>query len=163
LKKLADLELCPQVFTLPSTQTGAAESSSTTKQQNTKVTENISSSGKETEMETEPISKQELQQQAEGLQQGQQEELEQQERQHQEEQRQEQSAQQKETVETPQTTERTVPTRQDTTFDASVLQTPQKEDTFVFRKRDRETPLTSSINQGEKRQRLNDFPEEDIA
>ena len=56
-----------------------------------------------------------------------------------------------------------MPTRQDTTFDASVIQTPQKEDTFVFRKRERETPLTSSINQGEKRQRLNDFPEEDIA
>ena len=54
-----------------------------------------------------------------------------------------------------------MPLRPETTFDASVLQTPQKED--INRKRDRETPLTSSINQGEKRQRLNDFSEDDIA
>ena len=53
LRKMADLELCSQVFTLPSTQTGAAESSSTAKQQTTKATENISSKGKEKEMETE--------------------------------------------------------------------------------------------------------------
>ena len=66
-------------------------------------------------------------------------------------------------MDTPQTTEKVMPIRQDTTFDASVLQTPQKEDTFVFRKRERETPLTSSIDQGEKRQRLNDFPEDDVA
>ena len=46
-------------------------------------------------------------------------------------------------------------------MEASVLQTPQKED--LSRKRDRETPLTSSINQGEKRQRLNEFSEDDIA
>ena len=139
LKKMADLEFYSQVSSLPSIQIGAAASSSTAQQQTIKVAGKISEKGKEKEMESE------------------------QEQQHQEEQRQEQSAQQKKTVETPQTTERTVPTRQDTAFDASVLQTPQKEDTFVFRKRDRETPLTSSIDQGEKRQRLNDFPEEDIA
>ena len=54
-----------------------------------------------------------------------------------------------------------MPPRPETTLDASVLQTPQKED--INRKRDRETPLTSYINQGEKRQRLNDFSEDDIA
>ena len=54
----------------------------------------------------------------------------------------------------------TVPTRQETRVEASVLQTPQKED--ISRKRDRETPLTTSTTQGEKRQRLNPFSEEEM-
>ena len=54
-----------------------------------------------------------------------------------------------------------LPPRTDTNIDTSVLQTPQKED--VTRKRERETPHTSSFIRGEKRQRLNDSQEEDIA
>ncbi|MCY6488423.1 hypothetical protein, partial [Actinobacillus pleuropneumoniae] len=74
-----------------------------------------------------------------------------------------QPLQQERVGDTPSSTEQQaqniVPPTPETTFDASVLQTPQKED--LSRKRDRETPLTSSINQGEKRQRLNDFSEDD--
>ena len=53
-----------------------------------------------------------------------------------------------------------VPPRQESRIDPSVLQTPQRED--VNRKRDRETPLTASPTQGEKRQRLNPFGEEEM-
>ena len=53
-----------------------------------------------------------------------------------------------------------VPPRQESRIDASVLQTPQRED--IRRKRDRETPLTTSTTQGEKRQRLNPFSEEEM-
>ena len=76
-----------------------------------------------------------------------------------------QPLQQERVIDTPTSTEQQaqniVPPRPEVTTDASVLQTLQKED--LSRKRNRETPLTSSINQGEKRQRLNDFSEEDIA
>ena len=98
------------------------------------------------------------QQQAE---QQQQQDLQQEEGQHDSQ----QPLQQEGVINTPTSTEQQaqniVPPRLEITTDASVLQTPQKED--LSRKRDRETPLTSSINQGEKRQRLNDFSEEDIA
>lgn len=53
-----------------------------------------------------------------------------------------------------------MPPRQETSVDASILQTPQKEDTS--RKRDRETPLTTSESHGEKRQRLNPFSDEEM-
>ena len=53
-----------------------------------------------------------------------------------------------------------VPPRPETSVEASILQTPQKED--ISRKRDRETPLTTSISHGEKRQRLNPFSEEEM-
>jgi len=53
-----------------------------------------------------------------------------------------------------------VPPRQETSAEASILQTPQKEDTS--RKRDRETPLTTSATHGEKRQRINPFSEEEM-
>ena len=64
-------------------------------------------------------------------------------------------------MEDPTSTEQIVPPRQDTTNEASILQTPQREDTFIFRKRDRETPLTASPY-GEKRQRINPLSEEEI-
>ena len=76
-----------------------------------------------------------------------------------------QPLQQERVVDTPPTTEQQAQnvehSRPENITDASVLQTPQKED--LSRKRDRETPMTSSINQGEKRQRLNDFSEDDAA
>jgi len=53
-----------------------------------------------------------------------------------------------------------VPPRKESRIDASFLQTPQRED--ISRKRDRETPLTTSTTQGEKRQRLNPFSEEEM-
>jgi hypothetical protein len=68
--------------------------------------------------------------------------------------------QQEQTVEAPKSTEQTVPPRQETSAEASVLQTPQKED--LSRKRDRETPLTTSATHGEKRQRINPLSEEDM-
>ena len=92
----------------------------------------------------------------------QQEEMEQhqEEQQQREEQRQEQPVQQEQTVEAPKSTEQTVPPRQETSAEASILQTPQKEDTS--RKRDRETPITTSASHGEKRQRMNPFSEEEM-
>ena len=53
-----------------------------------------------------------------------------------------------------------VPPRQETRAEASVLQTPQKED--ISRKRDRETPFTTSTTQGEKRHRMNHLSLMDI-
>ena len=53
-----------------------------------------------------------------------------------------------------------MPPRLETTVEASVLQTPQKED--ISRKRDRETPLTTSISHGEKRHRINPLSEEEM-
>ena len=63
LRKIADLELCSQVFTLPSTQVGAVASSSTANQQAAKASEQTSSKGKEKEMETEHLPHDEVQQQ----------------------------------------------------------------------------------------------------
>ena len=81
------------------------------------------------------------QQQAE---QQQQQDLQQEEGQHDSQ----QPLQQERVINTPTSTEQhaqnIVPPRPEVTTDASVLQTPQKED--LSRKRDRETPLTSSIN-----------------
>jgi hypothetical protein len=86
-KKMADLEFYAQVPSLPSTQIGAAASSSTTPQQATRVDAKISEKGKEKEMEAEKEMEQEQQQEqqqnqsqqaqerAEGLQQGQQEDI----------------------------------------------------------------------------------------
>jgi len=53
-----------------------------------------------------------------------------------------------------------VPPRQEAANETSVLQTPQRED--VSRKRDRETPLTTSASHGDKRQRINPFSEEEM-
>lgn len=160
LKKMADLELCSQVFSLPSTQVGAATSSSTVNQQAPKATEDISSKGKEKEMETKQPPHERVQQQQQQVEQQQQQELEQEEGQHDKE----QPPQQEGAVEAPifmeQQAQNTVPPRQETSVDASILQTPQKEDTS--RKRDRETPLTTSISHGEKRQRLSPFSEEEM-
>ena len=50
-KKMADLEFYAQVPSLPSTQIGAAASSSTTPQQTTRVVAKVSEKGKEKEME----------------------------------------------------------------------------------------------------------------
>ena len=66
-------------------------------------------------------------------------------------------------VSTEQQAQESVPPRQETTMDTSVLQTPINEE--ITRKRDRhqETPLTTSASQqGEKRQRLNPFSEEEM-
>ena len=65
-------------------------------------------------------------------------------------------------MENPKTTEQIVPPRQDITAEASILQTPQREDTFIFRKRDREIPPTASKTHGEKRRRINPFSEEEM-
>jgi hypothetical protein len=61
-KKMADLEFYSQVPSLPSTQIGAAASSSTTPQQTTRVAGKISEKGKEKEMEAEKEMEQEQQQ-----------------------------------------------------------------------------------------------------
>ena len=106
----------------------------------------------EEQMETLVQQQEEMEQQGEGQQP--------EEQQQQEEQRQEQPVQQEQTVEAPKSTEQTVPPRQETSAEASILQTPQKEDTS--RKRDRETPLTTSASHGEKRQRINPFSEEEM-
>ncbi len=53
LQKMANLELCAQVFALPGTQVGEAASSSTENQQIAKATEQTSTKGKEKEMEPE--------------------------------------------------------------------------------------------------------------
>ena len=63
-------------------------------------------------------------------------------------------------ISTEQQPQQIVPPRQETTVEASVLQTPQKED--ISRKRDRETPLTTSTTHGEKRHRMNPFSEEEM-
>jgi hypothetical protein len=69
IQKMADLELCAQVFALPGTQVGAAASSSTTNQQTAKATEQTSTKGKEKEMEPEQPPHQEVQQQQQQVQQ----------------------------------------------------------------------------------------------
>ena len=61
LQKMADLELCAQVFALPGTQVGAAASSSTAHQQAAKATDQTSSKGKEKEMEPEQPPQEEVQ------------------------------------------------------------------------------------------------------
>ncbi len=63
LLKMADLELSAQVFALPSTQVGAAASSSTAHQKAVKATDQTSSKGKEKEMELEQPLQEEVQQQ----------------------------------------------------------------------------------------------------
>ena len=71
----------------------------------------------------------------------------------------EQPGQKEQTAEAPMVTEQQpaqiVLPRQESRIDTLVLQTPQRED--ISRKRDKETPLTTSTTQGEKRQRLNPF------
>ena len=61
IQKMADLELCAQVFALPGTQVGAAASSSTAQQQTSKATDQISSKGKEKEMESEQPPREQVQ------------------------------------------------------------------------------------------------------
>lgn len=63
LQKMADLELCSQVFSLPGTQVRVAASSSTAHQLTSKSTGQTSSKGKEKEMEPEQPPHQEVQQQ----------------------------------------------------------------------------------------------------
>ena len=74
--------------------------------------------------------------------------------------------QQEQTVEAPistgQQAQETVPPRQETTVEASILQTPKNEDKNQKRDREQETPLTTSITQGKKRQRLNPLSEEEM-
>jgi len=62
-----------------------------------------------------------------------------------------------------QQTQENVPPRQETTVETSVLQTPIDEERSRKRDRKEETPLTTSTSQqGEKRQRLNPFSEEEM-
>ena len=74
LKKMADLELCSQVPTLPSTQVGTVASSSTANQQPAKASEQTSRKGKETVMEIEQPPHEEVQQQQQQVEQPQQQE-----------------------------------------------------------------------------------------
>ena len=61
-----------------------------------------------------------------------------------------------------QTQEQVLP-RQEVTVETSVLQTPTNEERNRKRDREIETPLTTSTNQqGEKRQRLNPFSDEEV-
>lgn len=120
LLKMADLELPTQVFALTSTQVGAAASSSTAHQKAVKATDQTSSKGKEKEMELEqPLQEKVQQQEAQQQQQVQQQE-------------QEEPMQGEHTAEAPMVTEQQppqiVPPRQETRSEASILQTPQKED-----------------------------------
>ena len=69
LQKLADLELCSQLFSLPGTEGRAAASSSTAHQQSAKATDQASAKGKEKEMEQEQLPHEEVQQQATEVQQ----------------------------------------------------------------------------------------------
>ena len=157
LLKIADLELCTQVYSFPGTQVQAAASSSKTNQQTIQTAGQTSSKGKEKEMEEQQVH-----------QQVQHEEVQQQQQQVQQQKEEQQGKKQplqpekasEAQVSTEQQTQSTVPPRPETTVEASVLQTPQKED--ISRKRDRETPLTTSASQGEKRQRLNPLSEEEI-
>jgi len=60
IQKMADFELCSQVFSLPGTPVGAAASSSTAPQKTAQTTPQVTSKGKEKEMEQEqstPIAK----------------------------------------------------------------------------------------------------------
>jgi len=63
---------------------------------------------------------------------------------------------------TEQQAQENVPPRQEKTVEASVLQTPQKEEKGKKRDREQETPLTTSTNQGEKRHRMNPLFEEEM-
>ena len=130
LQKLADLELCSQVFSLPGTQVGAAASSSTAHQQAAKATDQASSKGKEKEMEPEQPPHEEVQHEEVQQQEMQQQQQVQQQQEGQQEK--EKSGQQEHTLEAPistgQQAQDTLPPRQETTVEASVLQTPQKED-----------------------------------
>ena len=56
----------------------------------------------------------------------------------------------------------TMPPRQETTAEASVLQTPQNEERSRKRDREEETPYVASTTLGEKRQRLNPLSEEEM-
>ena len=156
---MADLELSAYVFTLPRIQVGTAASSSTANQQAARATEQASSKGKEKEMEPEQPPHEEVQQQQQ-VEQQQQQDSQQREGQ----QDKEQPTQQEGAVEVPILTEQqaqnTIPPRQEAVNETSVLQTPQKKD--VSRKRDRETPLTTSISHGEKRHRMNPLSEEEM-
>ena len=142
LEKEADLEYCGQVFSLPHIQLGAAASSSTAPQQAAQTTPQVASTEKGKEMEQEqPLPKTEQQK--------------------------EHIEQQEEMAEAPisieQQAQESVPPRQETAVDTSVLQTPLNEERTRKRDRQQETPLTTSTSQqGEKRQRLNPFSEEEM-
>jgi len=82
-------------------------------------------------------------------------------------QQEEQPEQQEEMAEAPgpteQQTQQQVPQTQETTVGTPVLQTPINEERGRKRDRQEETPLTTSASQqGEKRQRLNPFAEEEM-
>jgi len=158
LLKIADLELCTQVYSLPGTQIQVTASSSKTNQQTIQTTGQTSSKGKEKEMEEQQVHQQEVQheqvQQEEPLQRGQQPE---QVQQHQQEGQpgKEQPMQEKQEVHAPistgQQTQDTMLPRQKTTMETSVLQTPQNEERGKRRNREEETPYaTPTISRGEK-------------
>lgn len=163
VQKQADLETCGQVPISYRKQIGAATTTSAAQQQTTEQTTQAASKDKGKQVEQPPVLTEE---QVDTLLQ-QQEEMEQQELGQQQDQSQsseQQPLQQEKGTDLPSSTEQQpqteVPPRTDTNVDTSVLQTPQKED--LTRKRERETPQTSSFIRGEKRQRLNDSQEEDI-
>ena len=63
---------------------------------------------------------------------------------------------------TEQQAQENMPSGQEKMVETSVLQTPQKVEKGKKRDREKETPLTTSTNQGEKRQRLNPLSEEEM-
>jgi len=65
-------------------------------------------------------------------------------------------------ISTGQQAQDTVPPRQETSMETSVLQTPQNEERGRKRDREQETPYAISTTQGEKRQRLNPLSEEEM-
>jgi len=141
IEKLADLELCTQVFSLPYTQFGAATSSSIAPQQAAQTTTQAASSdkGKQIQQDQPPPAVQQ----------------------------EEQPQQQEEMAEAPGPTEQQiqekVPQTQQTAVETPVLQTPINEERGRKRDRQEETPLTTlASQQGEKRQRLNPFSEEEM-
>jgi len=148
-QKSADLELASQVPPLLGTERGTAASSSTGQQLATRIDTQISSKGKEKQMEPE------------------QEQVQGEEAPAEEEQQQEAGP----PLQTEQTTApshseqqaqvETLP-RQVSTTEASVLQTPQNEERSKKRDKEEETPYVATTSQGEKRQRLNPLSEEEV-
>jgi len=141
LENLADLEHCTQVFPLPSTQVGAAASSSTTPQKAGQTSTQAAGSDKGKQIQQEqplPVEQQE-----------------------------EQPQQQEEMAKAPAPTEQQAqeskPQAQKIAVETSVLQTPINEERSRKIDREEDTPPTTlASQQGEKRQRLNPFSEEEM-
>jgi len=150
LQKYVDLELFPQVFSLPGTEGRTSASSSTAQQLAARTNNQTSSKGKEKEMEQEQPPQGQVQQQEIQVQQ-------------QEVEPPLQKGQASEApISTKQQAQETMPPRQETTAEASILQTPQNEERSKKRDKEEETPYVATTAQGEKRQRLNPLSEEEM-